>query len=187
MDPLTIGAAYIAAQAAVKGIKEAIKLGKDIGEIAYDVNKFFHSQATIDKAAREKSEQLREAAKDPKQKQSYYELTAHAMEIAIKQEEMARHEKEIRDALIWSGNGHIYKKMCEERSKMVREMEQIEATEKIMRSRQAQLDAVRKEEMRDIYICIVVVLTFGFIFYMVVDWMIAEGMVLTTSGKLGKR
>lgn len=187
MDPLTIGAAYLTAQTAVKGIKEAIKLGKEIGEIAHDVNKFFHSQATIDRAAREKSEQIREAAKDPKKKQSYYELTAHAMDIAIKQEEMDRYEKEIRDTLIWSGNGHIYRKMCEERERMIREQEQAERTQKIMESRQKQLDDINKEEMKDIYICIAVATVLGILFYLLVDWMIAEGMVLTASGKLGKR
>lgn len=187
MDPLTIGAAYLTAQTAVKGIKEAIKLGKEIGEIAHDVNQFFHSQATIERAAREKSEQIREAAKDPKKKQSYYELTAHAMDIAIKQEEMLRYEKEMRDTLIWSGNGHIYRKMCEERDKMIREQEQEERTQKIMESRQKQLDAIRQEEMKDIYICLVVAIIMGICFYILVDWMISEGMVLTASGKLGKR
>jgi hypothetical protein len=187
MDPLTIGAAYLTAQTAVKGIKEAIKLGKEIGEIAHDVNVFFHSQATIDRAAREKSEQIREAAKDPKKKQTYYELTAHAMDIAIKQEEMDRYEKEIRETLIWSGNGHIYRRMCGERERMIREQEQADRTQKIMESRHRQLDEMNKEEMKDIYICIAVATVLGIFFYLLVDWMIAEGMVLTASGKLGKR
>lgn len=186
MDPLTIGAAYVAAQTAVKGIKEAIKLGKEIGEIAYDVNQFFHSQATIDKAAREKSEQIREAAKDPKKKQTYYELTADAMSLAIKQEEMLRFEKEIRDTLIWSGNGHIYRKMCDERARMLREQEQAEATQKIIDRRKKQLADQRREEMRDVVICVVVFIVFSSLLYMLIDWMIAEGMVLTASGKTGK-
>jgi ABC-type multidrug transport system fused ATPase/permease subunit len=187
MDPLTIGAAYLTAQTAVKGIKEAIKLGKEIGEIAHDVNQFFRSQATIDRAAREKSEQIREAVKDPKKKQSYYELTAHAMEIAIKQEEMQRYEKEIRDTLIWSGNGHIYRRMCSERERMIREQEQAESTQKIMESRQKQLDDIDKEQMKDILICVAIAIVLGLSFYLLVDWMIAEGIVLTASGKSGKR
>jgi hypothetical protein len=109
------------------------------------------------------------------------------MEIAIKQEEMQRYEKEIRDTLIWSGNGHIYRKMCEERERMIREQEQAERTQKIMESRQKQLDEVSKEEMKDILLCVVIATVLGLFFYLLVDWMIAEGMVLTASGKLGKR
>ena len=187
MDPLTIGAAFVTAQTAVKGIKEAIKLGKEIGEIAHDVNRFFHSQATIDKAAREKSQQIREAAKDPKKKQSYYELTAHAMEIAIKQEEVLRYEKEIRETLIWSGNGHIYKKMCQERNKMIEEQERAEATQKIMDARQKQLDDVAKEELKDLFICLFIFVIMGLCFWGLVEWMIAKGMVLPFSGLPGRR
>ena len=187
MDPLTIGAAYLTAQTAVKGIKEAIKLGKEIGEIAHDVNKFFHSQATIDKAAREKSVQIREAAKDPKKKQSYYELTAFAMEIAIKQEEVSRYEREIRETLIWSGNGHIYKKMCQERNKMIQEQERAESTQKIMAARQKQLDDIEKEQMKDILICLFIFVVMCLCFWGLVEWMIAKGMVLPFSGVPGRR
>lgn len=187
MDPLTIGAAFVTAQTAVKGIKEAIKLGKEIGDIAHDVNKFFHSQATIDKAARQKTVEIREAVKDPNKKQTYYELTAHAMDIAIKQEEMARYEKEIRDTLIWSGNGHIYRKMCIERNRMIQEQEQAEAAQKIVELRQKQLDDARKEEVRDMILVFVIFIVFAGLFWWTVEWMIAKGMVLPFAGLPGRR
>ena len=187
IDPVTIGAAYVTAQTAVHGIKEAIKLGKEIGEIAHDVSNFFHSQATIDRAAREKSQQLREAAKDPKKKQTYYELTAHAMDIAFKQEQILKYEKEIRDFLIWSGNGHIYRKMCTERHRMIQEQEQAEATERILEARRKQIADSEKESLHDFLMCIGLFVIMVILFYLLVDWMIAEGMVLTASGKSGKR
>ena len=44
MDPLTVGAAFAVAQASVKTVKEAIKLGKDIFEVSGDLTKFFAAQ-----------------------------------------------------------------------------------------------------------------------------------------------
>ena len=48
IDPIT---AFAAAQGAVKGIKAAIKLGKDVGEIGGQLQSFFENKDIVTKAA----------------------------------------------------------------------------------------------------------------------------------------
>ena len=48
MDPFT---AFAAAQAAIKGIQAAIKMGKDIGAISGELMKFFEAKDVVAKAA----------------------------------------------------------------------------------------------------------------------------------------
>ena len=48
IDPIT---AFATAQAAIKGVQAAIKMGKDIGAISGDLMKFFEAKDVVAKAA----------------------------------------------------------------------------------------------------------------------------------------
>jgi hypothetical protein len=48
IDPFT---AFATAQAAIKGVQAAIKMGKDIGAISGDLMKFFEAKDVVAKAA----------------------------------------------------------------------------------------------------------------------------------------
>ena len=51
MDPITIGLAFTAAQAAVSQIKQAVALGKDIHSLVGQFSKFFQSADTVHTAS----------------------------------------------------------------------------------------------------------------------------------------
>lgn len=180
IDPLTIGAAYLAAKGAVSGIKEAIKLGKDAGEIAGEISKFFHSAAHIEGASKQIDEQrLTQAKQDIKKgdKKSYYALTAEAMDIAIKAEEVKLYEEQIKDLLVWSGRGHIYHAMLAERNRLEHEIQRAEALELLEQARKARQAAEQKELAQELVWCGAAIGLAVLMFWGIVEFMIARGMV----------
>ena len=100
MDPLTVGAAFAVAQASVKTVKEAIKLGKDIYEVSGDLTKFFTSQSQINQEIRKADDKKQELLKQ-NLKDDYYALTSQALDAAIKAKKMKQDEAEIKTLLIW--------------------------------------------------------------------------------------
>ncbi len=179
VDPVSIGAAYLVAKAAVGGIKEAIKLGKDAGEIAGEISKFFHSAVTVEKAAKKiDTDRVVKMKQDVKKGdlKGYYELTAEAMDIAIKAEEIKRFEEEIKDTLIWSGRGHIYYTMISERNRMEAEQARAIALEELEQARIEQEKQYQKEMMRDLMWCAAAIILTGLFLWWVVDFMITKKM-----------
>lgn len=179
IDPLTIGAAYLVAKTTVNGIKEAIKLGKDAGEIAGEISKFFHSASTVEKGAKkidaERVEKMKEDVKKGQPK-GYYEMTAEAMDIAIKAEEIKRFEEEIKDALIWSGRGHIYHTMISERNRMEAEQARAIALEELELARIEKEKQHQKEMTKDLIWCGVAIIFTGGLIWWAIDFMITKGM-----------
>ncbi len=179
MEPITIGAAYLTAKATVGLIKEAIKLGKDAGEVAGEISKFFHSAATVEVAAKkvddERMTKMKEDVKKGNHK-GYYELTAEAMDIAIKAEEIKRFEEEIKDTLIWSGRGHIYYTMISERNRMKAEQDRVLALEKLEEARIEQEKLHHKEMMKDLSLSLGAILVTVALIWWVIDFMITKKM-----------
>ena len=179
VDPISIGAAYLVAKTTVAGIKEAIKLGKDAGEIAGEISKFFHSAVTVETAAKKiDAARVVQMNQDIKKGQlkDYYELTAEAMDIAIKAEEVKRFEKEIKDTLVWSGRGHIYHTMISERNRMEAEQARAVALEELEKARLEQEKQHQQELMKDLLLSgLAVVITVSMIWW-VIDFMIAKKM-----------
>lgn len=175
MDPLTVGAAFAVAQASVKTVKEAIKLGKDIFEVSGDLTKFFTAQTTINteirKAEGKKQELLREDKKD-----DYYALTAKALDAAIKSKKMKQDEAEIKTLLIWSGNGDIYHEMVKERLRLEKEQALIESKELMDRI----VAEKKKQELRelqgDIAVVVGIIMLVAVPFVVLVQWGIDNGI-----------
>ena len=175
MDPLTVGAAFAVAQASVKTVKEAIKLGKDIYEVSGDLTKFFHAQHQIKQQVRQADEKKRELLKEDRQK-DYYELTAMALDAVVKQRKMINDEAEIKTLLIWSGNGDVYHAMVKERMRLEKEQalaESHELMEKFTREKRKQ---ELKELQGDIALVVGSVLIIVIIFIMIVQWGISKGL-----------
>jgi hypothetical protein len=83
-DPVT---AFAAAQAAVKGVKAAIALGKDIQAVSGDLMKFFEAKDVVQKAA-------------SKPKSSFAQSdTAQAFEIVMQAKQLADAERELKQLL----------------------------------------------------------------------------------------
>ena len=102
IDPFT---AFAAAQAAVKGIQAAIKLGKDVQGIAADLGKFFEAKDAV-----------QEAANNPKKFKSD---TAQALQTVMQAKQLAEAETELKNMLIWSGNADVWEGVLLERNNII--------------------------------------------------------------------
>lgn len=180
MDPITIGVAFAGAQAAVKGIKEVLALGKDIESVSGQVLQFFNHRAVVDKANKDKEAETRKSIIESAisgKKKTRSELTAEAFDIAYKAKVLMRQEYEIYQQLVWSGNGDLWHAMVAEREKLIKMQEAEEAEilkqDIIRKARAAEL----AETKHDILLSIGAVVTVGLLFWGIVKWMIANGMV----------
>jgi len=100
IDPFT---AFAIAQTAVKGIQSAIKMGKDINGIMSDVIKFMDAK---------------DAVVASKSKTSAKSDTGNALETVMQAKKLADQEKELKEMLIYSGNGDVWTAMLMERNKI---------------------------------------------------------------------
>lgn len=110
IDPFT---AFAAAQAAVKGIQAAIKLGKDVQGIATDLAKFFEAKDAV-----------QEAANNPKKFKSD---TAQALETVMQAKQLAEAEVQLKNTLIWSGNADVWEGVLLERNNIIQRRKKAEA------------------------------------------------------------
>ena len=179
MDPLIVGAAFAVAQASVKTVKEAIKLGKDIYEVSGDLTKFFTSQSQINQEIRKAEDKKQELLKADKQ-EDYYALTARALDAAIKSKKMKQDEAEIKTLLIWSGNGDVYHEMVRERMKLEKAQQIKENQELFERTVRAEKLQRNRELQGDIAMVFGIVLLVAIPFVVLVQWGINQG--LWTSG-----
>ena len=109
LDPIT---AFAAAQAAVKGIQAAIKLGKDVQGIAADLGKFFEAKDVV-----------QQAANNPKKFKSD---TAQALETVMQAKQLADAETDLKNMLIWSGNADVWEGVLQERNNIIKKRKRAE-------------------------------------------------------------
>lgn len=175
MDPLTVGAAFAVAQASVKTVKEAIKLGRDIYEVSGDLTKFFTSQSQINQEIRKADGRKQELLKQDK-KEDYYALTAQALDAAIKAKKIKQDEAEIKTLLIWSGHGDVYHDMVRERMRLEKEQTLRENRELFERAITAKKKQEQKELQADIAILVGALMLTGLLFTILVQWGIDKGL-----------
>jgi hypothetical protein len=127
IDPFT---AFAAAQAAVRGIQAAIKLGKDVQGIAADLGKFFEAKDAV-----------QEAANNPKKFKSD---TAQALQTVMQAKQLADAETELKNTLIWSGNADVWESVLLERNNIIqkRKKAEVEAARAKEKKRQQILEAL---------------------------------------------
>ena len=127
IDPFT---AFAAAQAAVRGIQAAIKLGKDVQGIASDLSKFFEAKDIV-----------QQAANNPKKFKSD---TAQALETVMQAKQLVEAETELKNALIWSGNADVWEGVLLERNNIIqrRKKAEMEAAMTKAKKRQQIMEAV---------------------------------------------
>lgn len=109
LDPFT---AFAAAQAAVRGIQAAIKLGKDVQGIAADLSKFFEAKDAV-----------QEAANNPKKFKSD---TAQALQTVMQAKQLADAETDLKNTLIWSGNADVWEGVLLERNHIIQRRKKAE-------------------------------------------------------------
>jgi hypothetical protein len=110
IDPFT---AFAMAQGAVKGIKAAVQLGKDVSGLYKEFSQFYHAADQVHVA----STRMRIAAVNKTDAQ----ISSDALEIAMASKALRDNEKELKDILFWSGNADVWNEMMAERVRMAKE------------------------------------------------------------------
>jgi hypothetical protein len=105
IDPIT---AFAAAQAAIKGVQAAIKMGKDLQGISGDLMKFFEAKDVVAKAAA-----------DPKKSTFGQSDTAKAFETVMHAKQLQDAENELKQHMIWTGNADVWQAIMIERNALV--------------------------------------------------------------------
>ena len=172
MDPITIGAAFAVAKAAVAGVKEAIALGKEVQECYHDISAFFTAQGEIQAAVIQQEHDQ----KLGKQK----DATAEALDAMFASRQMFKMEVELREALIYgSGNeSGLYEEMCQRRDAIIQDRrDAIEEEARLERMRLREIERKKEQRIQNIQEWLAVV--FGvsissFIMY-AVWWMFKNG------------
>jgi hypothetical protein len=135
MDPITIGLAFTAAQAAVGQIKQAIALGKDINSLVGQFSKFFSSADAVHMAA--SKEKVKNIGKSDAQ------LGQQALEFAMHSNKLREDETALKNMIIWElGKPQIWEDMIKERTRLMKERNEAEKAA-------AAAEAKRKKELAE--------------------------------------
>lgn len=127
LDPVT---AFATAQAAIKGVQAAIKMGKDIHAIGGEMMKFFEAKDVVQRAA-------------SKPKSSFAKSdTAQAFEIVMQAKMLNDAEKELNNWMVMSGHADLWQQLLVERNNII----QTRKTQEILDEKNAK---AKKEEMDD--------------------------------------
>lgn len=104
MDPIT---AFATAQAAIKGVQAAIKMGKDLNAISGDLMAFFIAKDIVAKAAATTKPGF--AGSD----------TAQAFAVVMQAKQLQDAEDQLKQMLIWSGQAPVWESILRERNSLV--------------------------------------------------------------------
>ena len=127
LDPVT---AFATAQAAIKGVQAAIKMGKDIHAIGGEMMKFFEAKDVVQKAA-------------SKPKSSFAKSdTAAAFEIVMQAKMLNDAEKELNNWMVMSGHADLWQQLLIERNNIIQKRK----AQEIIDEKNAKK---KKEEMED--------------------------------------
>lgn len=96
LDPISISAAFAIAKSTIAGVKEAIKLGKDLQECSGDLIKFFEMRDTVAKAA------VQDKGKKPRSDMG------QALDAVMQAKALRDAEKQLKEQLIYSGQGDVW-------------------------------------------------------------------------------
>ena len=127
IDPVT---AFATAQAAIKGVQAAIKMGKDIHAIGGEMMKFFEAKDVVQKAA-------------SKPKSSFAKSdTAAAFEIVMQAKMLNDAERELNNYMVMSGHADLWQQLLVERNNIIQKRK----AQEILDEKNAK---AKKEEMDD--------------------------------------
>jgi hypothetical protein len=110
IDPFT---AFALAQGAVKGIKAALQLGKDVNGLYREFSAFYQSADAVHVA----SSKMRMDSIGKTDAQ----LSDQALQIAFASKALRDYEKELKDMLFWSGNAPVWHQMQAERLRLMKQ------------------------------------------------------------------
>jgi len=149
LDPIT---AFATAQAAIKGVQAAIKMGKDIHAIGGEMMKFFEAKDVVQKAAAQPKSSF--AKSD----------TAAAFEIVMQAKMLNDAEKELNNWMVMSGHADLWQQLLIERNNIIQKRK----AQEIVDEKNAK---AKKEEMEDFMTWLIAGALVIFLLSMCVWWL----------------
>ena len=122
IDPFT---AFAAAQAAIKGVQAAIKMGKDLDGIMGDVSKFFDAKDAV----------LKEASNPSKKRKS---ATSEATDIVWQAHQLQVAEEKLKWEFINRGQSHLWQQILVQRNQIVANRKREDAADKKAKEKKMQ-------------------------------------------------
>ena len=111
IDPVSIGIAFAVAQKAVSGIKQAIALGKDVNSLYGQFSRFFENSDVVHSTnTKISSGELTDG-----------QIRSLSIQIAMQSKTLRDAEKQLKELLIYTGNGDVWEEMMGERVRMYKE------------------------------------------------------------------
>ena len=111
IDPASIELAFLTAQRAIGGIKQAVAMGKDIKGLYVQFASFFENSDKIHTA-----HCLGEI-----KGLTNGQIRSKSLQIAMQSKALREAEKDLKEMLIWSGNKDVWDEMMKERIRMYKE------------------------------------------------------------------
>ena len=111
IDPASIELAFLTAQRAIGGIKQAVAMGKDIKGLYVQFASFFENSDKIHTA-----HCLGEI-----KGLTNGQIRSKSLQIAMQSKALREAEKDLKEMLIWSGNKDVWDEMMKERVRMYKE------------------------------------------------------------------
>jgi hypothetical protein len=110
---IEIAAAVSIASSAFKGIKKAMDTGREAQDLAQTFGKFFDAKDQIIKASQDSQNQ-------PVVNKLFNgtSVESQALEVTAAKHKIAQLEKDLREYLVWSGQGAFYNDMMSERRRI---------------------------------------------------------------------
>lgn len=131
---IEIAVALATAEAAVAGIKKAIQIGKDANDCLGEFLQLFDARDQVQKASTEERAKLK-----PEQQKN---AMSEALESVIAARKIREMEQELRQYLIWSGQGDVWDEIVSEHNAIIQKRKAAELAEQKERAR---LEKQRKE------------------------------------------
>jgi hypothetical protein len=135
IDPVSISVAFATAQGAVNGIKAAINMGKDINGIIGEFSRFFSASNEVLTAASK--------IKADNAKKTDAQIGQQALQLALAAKQLRVYAKELKELLIYSGNGDVWDEMLAEQTRLIKE-------KKEFLRRQAIAEKKKKEQIAEL-------------------------------------
>ena len=143
---IEVAVALATAQAAVAGIKQAIKIGHDAKDCLADFMKLFDAQDAVQKASTD------ERAKKGEQKSAMSE----ALESVIAAKQIREMTEELKQHLIWSGQADLWDEIQRERNAIVARRKAEELAAQREAERKAAEALKRKKELSLLFVVLVI-------------------------------
>jgi len=118
IDPISITVAFATAQAAVKHIKDAVALGKDIKSLYGQFSSFYTSADQVHSASTK--------ARIADIQKTDAQINAESLKIAMASKALRDYERELKDLLFMTGNAPVWEEMMAERVRMHKERSEME-------------------------------------------------------------